>query len=103
LTIVRTLRKTREIYQNLSFLTEGSIFVMVFIQGTQNFDPLHCQEGEKCLAAVYHASEQTKKPQIIHFYSSTEGGIDCFDELVHNYSVAQNTLMVTSGECLMGC
>jgi hypothetical protein len=42
------------------------------------------------LLSTLHAdeavSEQMKKPEIIHFYNLTEGGVDSSDEHVHNYS-----------------
>ena len=34
---------------------------------------------------------ETKKPEIIHFYNSTKGGVDTVDQLCGNYSVSRRT------------
>lgn len=47
------------------------------------------------LLSTFHSSksidEATKKPEIITFYNSTKGGVDTFDQMVHNYTVARKT------------
>jgi hypothetical protein len=34
---------------------------------------------------------ETKKPEIVHFYNSTKGGVDTVDQLCGNYSVSRRT------------
>jgi len=36
-------------------------------------------------------NEESKKPEMVHFYNSTKGGTDTFDQLCHNYSTARRT------------
>lgn len=47
------------------------------------------------LLSTFHSSKSvdsnTKKPEIIHFYNSTKGGVDTFDQMVHNFSVSRKT------------
>ncbi|CAI6373793.1 unnamed protein product [Macrosiphum euphorbiae] len=36
-------------------------------------------------------NSETKKPEVIHFYNSTKGGVDTVDQMCGNYSVSRRT------------
>lgn len=98
LTIVGTLRHNkREIPP--SFLPDrkkeilSSQFAFAEKKTIVSFTPKRSKSV--ILLSTLHSSktidELSKKPEIITFYNSTKGGVDTFDQMVHNYTVARKT------------
>lgn len=48
------------------------------------------------LLSTFHDNDainpETKKPEMIHFYNTTKGGTDSFDQMCHAYTTARRTL-----------
>ncbi|XP_043271936.1 piggyBac transposable element-derived protein 4-like [Venturia canescens] len=97
ITMVGTLRKNkREIPED--FKRPGSVQSSKFAFDGQMTLVAHTPKKNKVeiLLSTLHENDainpETKKPEIIHFYNTTKGGTDSFDQLCHEYTTARKTL-----------
>lgn len=98
LTVVGTLRKNkREIPPSFLPSRKTAVLSSNFAFDQQKTIVSFCPKRGKSviLLSTMHGdkavNEETKKPEMIHFYNETKGGIDTFDQLNHTYSVARKT------------
>ena len=98
ITVVRTLKKNKreipaEFFPNKQKPISSSMFGFQKHATLVSFTPK--KNKSVVLLSTMHrdaaVDAETKKPEIIHFYNSTKGGIDTVDQLYGNYSVSKRT------------
>ncbi|XP_071563491.1 piggyBac transposable element-derived protein 4-like [Temnothorax nylanderi] len=97
ITMVGTLRKNkREIPGH--FRSAGPVPSSKFAFDGRMTLVAHTPKRNKIviLLSTFHdcatINQETQKPEIIHFYNTTKGGTDSFDQMCHEYSTARKTL-----------
>ncbi|PSN34708.1 hypothetical protein C0J52_21188 [Blattella germanica] len=98
LTIVCTLRKNKREIPS-SFLSDRKKQVLssqFALHGEKMLVSFCPKKGKSVIMlSTMHQNEEideeSKKPEVILFYNCTKGGVDTFDQLTHNYTVARKT------------
>jgi len=98
ITLVGTLKKNKkeipfEFLPNKNKEVNSSMFGFQKQVTLVSFTPKK-NKSVVLLSTMHHDASvdtETKKPEIVHFYNSTKGGVDTVDQLCGNYSVSRRT------------